>query len=388
MSGIDHPIKGYDELKSWDKQIHYCDTLENLTDFEKERIKRSLVFLKEELGEDFLAHIIDSWHPLASYFFNLAPWTRLWLAKFAEEIQAAKEYANYPVLLGKIKTHDGFSEGRSLLQIGYILSRAGFRIIIDPEVQLPNFKKIPDLKLIDNETEEELFLEASVLGMSAIDKEASTTFNEVLKTIIRTGPTLRFRGRIFKRLSQKSLRQVVAEVERTAKKATMSNSFQFLDQEGVIKLGLAPESDCPLLKQWASDKNVESGLSGPPYGTNFIARLNMKIAEEQKQLPQGCPNIIVITTNNIAIQDNPKDIINEVEEVVYRYPHILFTIILAEFQGELGDTVAIMKDQNFFTLGGSGEFVLSKGILIFNKYCNLKVTPALITKIYTAVSKC
>jgi hypothetical protein len=95
-------------------------------------------------------------HPICYYITNLAPWTRKWIIWFAEALEELKNQENYSSLLKRIKDKTKFEEGVSILEIGFKFSKAGFKITIDPITEVSERKKIPDLKIIDKDTEKEL----------------------------------------------------------------------------------------------------------------------------------------------------------------------------------------------------------------------------------------
>ena len=92
-------LAGLDDYKSWSKLIEHCDTIDGLTEIEREQAKRALSHLRSELGEDFLATILENRHPFSQQVFNLAPWTRKWVREFADELRLAKSSPGYSSLL-------------------------------------------------------------------------------------------------------------------------------------------------------------------------------------------------------------------------------------------------------------------------------------------------
>jgi hypothetical protein len=227
---------------NWDKLIQHSQIIEKLTPFEKEKVKRAFQFLREELGEEFLKDAFNEGHPICEYIRNLAPWTRKWIIWFAEALSELKNQENYPSLLNRIKDKTKFEEGISILKFGFKFSKAGFKLIVDPIVEISEEKKkIPDLKLIDKDTEEELFVEIAQLGPSEIEEQAHQTMEAIINTLWRHIPSINYCGRVHKTLSKKHLNEIIRKIEETIEKVKKDNSFHELSIEDIIEIGIAPE---------------------------------------------------------------------------------------------------------------------------------------------------
>ena len=195
-------LKKSEDYKNWSKLIQHCEVLEGLTDFEKEKAKRAFQFLMEELGENFLDDAFNNGHPICQYLMNLAPWTRKWITWFAEALKELKEQENYSSLLNRIKDKDKFGEGLSVLETAYKFSKVGLKITVDPSVDISGREKVPDLKLIDRNTEEILFVEVSVLGESRVAQDAFQTMQRITDSLWRFVPFMHYCGRVYKALSE------------------------------------------------------------------------------------------------------------------------------------------------------------------------------------------
>lgn len=374
-----------EDYKNWNKLIQHCEVLEELTEVEKEKAKRAFQILKEELGDNFWDGAFSKKHPICQYLINLAPWTRKWIIWFAEALIELKEQENYNSLLDRIKDENKFREGLSVLEIGYKFSKAGFKITIDPSVKISGREKIPDLKLIDNDTNEELFVEISELKESRVARDAFQTMNRITAPLWCSVPFMYYCGCVYKRLSQRHLDYVVKKVEETVEKAKKENSFQELIIEDVIEIGIAPQNDRRLLEKWASERGFKVGeFSGPPFNVDEILRTKRTIENEQRQLPHDFPNILVIVNSNVFfhIRDIRK-LISELEEEVYEYPHLLIGVITGKHIGKEENNVSMKEQHVFIRKPGRGLFV-EQHIILLNKFCDYKIYPRTITKIYNA----
>jgi len=374
-----------DDYKNWDKLIQHCEVLEGLTDFEREKAKHAFHFLREELGEEFLNEAFDKRHPICQYIINLAPWTRKWLTWFAEALKELRRQENYSSLLNRIKDESKFNEGLSVLEFAYKFSKAGFEVSIDPVIKISNREKIPDLMLIDKDTREKLFVEVSEVGKSRLVWNAFQTMQRIIDPLWSSVPFIHYCGQIHKILSQPHLEFIVKKIKEITEKVKEENSFQELVIEDVIEIGIAPEKDIQLLEKWAAERGLKVGeFSGPPFNVDEILRTKRAIEKEQRQLPREYPNVLIIRNNNLFfyIRDIRK-LISELEEEVYEYQHLLISIIAGKYLGKREDIIS-MKDQHVFIKKTTIDSLVEQYIILLNKFCEHKIYPGTITKIYNA----
>jgi len=250
-------------------------------------------------------------------------------------------------------------------------------------------EKIPDLKITNSENREELFVEVSIQKESMVQREASMTLQEISKPLLWSAPFIYHSGRVYKTLSEKHLAEVVSKVQQLVEKVKKEKVFNELVEEGVVEIGLAPKNDIEILKKWAKDRRLKVGeLSGPSYNVDEILRMKGKIKEEQKQLPHDHANVIIIKNNTLFFHMyDVRKAINELEEEIYRYPHLLIVIISGGYMG-MGEPTAIMKDQHLFVKKVKADILsVDEHILLLNKYCTFNISPSSIAKIYTAFTR-
>lgn len=370
-----------DDITNWDWLIQHCDTISGLTPIEIENAKRALVFLKEELGEDFLATALEKKHPLMFGIINMVPWTRKQFIWFAEALKAVRKQKNYDTFINRIKNADKYKEAVSVLTDAYIFHKAGFSIQLDPMAG----ENVPDLKIVNPKTNEELFVEISMQEESQAKSEAFKIMLAIQNAILSSIPFVYWCGRVHKILAPSHLKEIIGKVQAMLRAVQESDKFQELNITGVIELAIAPEGDKSLLQKWTDDRQLKIGsFEGPPYDANEVVRVRRKIEKEQKQLPTTQSNIVVIQNNDVFhyVQD-VRDLIGALEEEVYKYKHVLITIVSGGHIGT-GKTFNTMKDQHVYFEVLRFGIIVDKHILLLNRFCDFKISPATITKLYTA----
>ncbi len=376
-------LESAEDYTNWGKLIKHCETLDGLTELEREKAKRAFRLLEKEFGSHFLQDAFHKEHPLTGYIQNLAPWTRKWLVRFSESIQELKHQENYKSLLERLKDSDRFREGQSVLEVAYKFSKAGFSIAVDPSVNVSGNQKVPDLKLTNTDTKEELFVEVSMLGEARSEKESMETMRKITEPLWRSIPFVRYCGRVHKILAENHLTDIVEKVKETVEKAQKDNFFQELVIENVIEIGIAPQSDTQFMDTWASERGLAVGsFTGPPFNIDETWRVKQRIENKQRQLPHMYPNILVLW--DIALFFQMSDIrktISELEESVYNYPHLMAAVI-AGVSLERGNNENIMKDQHVYIRRRRDNLLTEQYIILLNQYCEQKVSPSTITKMY------
>jgi len=379
-------LESHEDYMDWEKLALHCRTLDELTELEKEKASRAFRFLGKEFGNDFLKSAFVNYHPIYYFITNTAPWTRRWIIRFADEIKELKDKEKFSSLLERLKDKKKFGEGLSVLKVSYKFSKAGFIVAFDPSVEISGKSKIPDLRVYNQGSDEKLFIEVSIQRESIIHKEAWETMRKISVLTWGNLPHMSHCGRIHKILSEKHLDDIVMKVRKMIEKVHKENEFQELVIEGVIEIGMAPKEDREILEKWASGRGLKVGeFSGPSFDVDEISRTRIKIRDEQQQLPTETPNILVIENNDFFFSNKDiKKSISELEEEVYKYPHLLAVIISGGYTGGVGENKIIMQNQHLFISKIISDLIVEQHIILFNQYCNIKISPTTITKMYDA----
>jgi len=374
------------EFWNWDYWIQDSQLLEGLSAFEKREVERAFLFLRKELGENFLELAFNNRHPICWYIVNRAPWARKWITWFAEALKALKNAENYSSLLERIKDPLKFNEAIAVLEFAYKFSKNDFKVVIDPSIEFFEKRKKPDLKITDQDKQDELFIEISRLIESETEKRAFETLRRITDVLWREVPFFVYSGRVYKILSKRHLEEVCRKVEELIKKVKQSRLFQELTIDNVIEIGIAPVDDVTHLEEWASDRGLKIGFfEGPSFEIDEIRRIRAKIRKEQEQLPNNYPNILIISVRNFnLLSRNIDKAISELEEEVYEYPHLLFVIIQGKQLG-LGEDRSFMKGQHVYIEKTTSYHTVEKFIVLLNRFCDYKVSPSVITKVYNSL---
>jgi hypothetical protein len=182
---------------------------------------------------------------------------------------------------------------------------------------------------------------------------------------------------------------IVRQIEKKVAEAKTENTFQELVIEGTLELGMAPEKEITVLEKWAKRRGLEVGqFIGPPIYDDELQRTRRKIFTEQKQLPTTTPNLLVIRSNSLLSfgtgdTKTVETVIGELEECVYQFPQILFTVLNASYMGSIPRTTH-MKGQHLYISKTRKDEMGEQLIILLNRYCDFKISPATISRVYQA----
>lgn len=382
-----------EEYENWDSHIQYWDRATALSAEEKERTRQAVQYLRQELGEPYIQRLFKIRHPFLMLFVNKAEWCRIWLLWFADALELVKEADNFKSLRKRIKAikrnlNDELSEAASVLEVAYVMLKAGFKVVIDPKVIVKNAKgrrveKKPDLKIIDEETEEEIFIEVSILGLSNRFKRASELSWPVVNLMHIEDVTIyaEMTGESSERSTAEAVRQLrelIAEVKASGELRTLINQN--------IKAGVAP-TESEELKQWAKQNDVSPGIAGPRFEVNDLERAIGKLQKEIDQLPRDKPGLVVIPTTGSALffYYRPEDIIRVLAEEMLNYPHVFALVLTQNHLGAPAREAPIMDVEphafiNKTMADGSNEQI----VIVSNQAFALVVSETTLKKVHKA----
>ncbi len=178
--------KPLDDHVSWDKYEQQNDLIEGLTADERQLAKNGMRYLRDLLSEDFLSRAAKQGNAIFGWFFsNCAPHAQRSLIRLAEELKTFENAPNFRGLVARLKDRERGPEALTVLGAASSFSRAGFFVSFDPEVK--GTGKFPDLRLVDPENGEDIYVEISRLRRGGHQELGSRTyhviFDEVLNAI-------------------------------------------------------------------------------------------------------------------------------------------------------------------------------------------------------------
>jgi hypothetical protein len=320
------------EHKNWDALIGKNLAPDDLPSDLKSKAANALEYLKQKLGDKFVSNCYENRQPRFLIFVNMAPWAREWVIWFAEVLRALDGSAGYPKFLRRLRDAKTLSECISILNWASAFYEAGFNIEFEPTIST---NKKADLLIRTDGSEHPIYVEISVIGESELSQRTSRTSFTIWNALMGRVGGLRVAGIIYKNLSDRHVNEIVLKIAKSVQKLSEGSKVEFIEEKGVLELGMARNDDIEPLQSWCSHKNLRLDTIYSPRGTsNEIVRTINRIKNEQKQLPPDCPGIVIIINNNlIAPYAQLGSIIDQIEETIYDHPHISLAILAGGWGG-------------------------------------------------------
>ncbi len=379
---LSHIRRGAEEFGDWDKLILSCNDVRGMTDEEKERTKQAVRYLRQVLGEGFLRRAIANGHPIHWPILNNTRSTRLWFIKVAEACKELSGADGFRGMFKKFKDPDKAVEAESVLSIAFRLKRVGFQVSFDPQVTVKQQsgqlkQKHPDIRLVDEETGEEVIVEVSILERSAAHRDAFDIsyfgirlFNELEHSKFTVYVELKVDfddSHVGEAV--RLLREVADEVNKTGEFKTLVNER--------MAAGIALAGDEEQLRQWGKEHGISPGITGPLVWSDEISRARMKIRDKLSQLPEDRPGVIVIPATGSMMFHfyDPLLIVGVLQEEISRYPRLWGVVLLHDYVGVAqGEPVVIKLGASTLIDKARTDVFREQTVLLLNEACALPVS--------------
>jgi hypothetical protein len=391
---------------SWNKYNEQLGLIE-LSETDRGRAQRSISYLRKLLDEDFLQIAGRQGNPILHWFFmNAAPPARLALISFAEALEALEEADKFSDLVARIKDARRVEEALTVLDAAYKLLSAGFRVCFDPDVMVADkhgvmHPKMPDLKLTDEETGEEIFVEVSRLRTGAKQDRLSRTHDVLWKVVHGTvGMDPRVWEdllnpkyvlpyvRILRGLDEDELRDVAGKVEEVIREVITTKEYRERSFGNMLEMAVSPAYDHSRAKAWAAARGMRDWVESPPIPNNEINRAKGKIFGELRQLPEDRPGIVLVPAasgNLLLFVNHVGAIILELEKEVSRHPKLLCAVVSHSFtdSGTAEEFTATLGQHVICSRRGE-DLSTEQTVIVHNGACAMPVAASTAAKIRLA----
>ena len=367
-------MNAYEE-EQWVARI---DSLEALSQIEKEKSKKALIEIKKILGNS-ITSLAGQKHPITRYVFgpNNAPWTWKWLIDLVEAVQLVSNQINGLKIVNKLKNESTFDEALFHIYIAKCITDGEFNIEFLKE---DNKNKIADWKITDFATKDELLVELTELMFeSEKGKDIWFTVRQIDERIRKNCKPARlfYRGRLLQNIPKPTLQDLLNKIDSTAKEAR-KNGFAELVQNNTISLGIATNDKKPQLKLWAIQKYVldrieadlecsDSSFRGPAYPIDEVKRIISKIKKKKDEFNRETLNAIVIRADRLFLPAYIEECINKLEKFLYRHNYLGILIVVGGHLG--GKEINDRKEKNgHLYLIRSIDLITKEILILTNKY--------------------
>jgi hypothetical protein len=320
------------EFAQWKYQKNAIIKDTNLTKKEKKLTIKAIDKIANILGEHFLEEVLKDGHPIFQYLANTAPWTRLWLIRFANILTSFEDSSNFDQLIKKLRYAEGYLAVMSELEVANRFRRLDYQIDFYPKT---SSRYISDfLAKKDNAC---VYFEVSNINWSEEKRKSVRTFDEIA-LVPYTVFEVETAGKIYKSLSRPRIQGLKREINHCIEKAKMEKRLLTLSIPGIIDFAVAPRTLSQEVTKWRTEIGMgDHNWEGPLYDSNELSRIRKTFRDENRQLPKESPGVIVLYDHDIHAQNHQdfyKALTYALEEEIYEHSNLIAgALIFPDFTG-------------------------------------------------------
>ena len=372
----------YDHL-NWDKIIDYIRYESEIPTDEKEEIIEAYVYLKNNLGKKFLVRTYEDRLELGRTFYNKAPWVLKWGVWMMHTLRRLEAKGYDQFVLNKLKSRDRADEGMAFMELSSLFSKVGFDFIFEPEIRVGYKRKFPDIKLTNNNTYDEIYVELTELDRHTSHKTSASNQFEILELLQKS--RLQYSGRV-KYLDESELKEVIALLKGAIADVSVGGVFKKLSMP-LLTMGLATEDKLGELSTWASQHNLhlkQLVCDYPDFGIE-INRIISTIKWKSDQLILGSNNIVAIHLHYVILIgiDIPKLLIAVATEL-RNHPNLWGVLIYGNISLNPNDVYCVF-DNHLLSIGSFNQPNRRTFLLVRNNFQESSLSQDSIDKIYEAL---
>lgn len=399
-------FKRDDDYVSWDKYYEQLDLIE-LAGADRDRARGAISYMRNLLGEDFLQIAWQQGNPILPWFFmNAAPRARLSLISFAEALEALEKAEKFSGLVARIKDAGRVEEALTVIDAAYKFLSAGLAVCFDPDVMVADKHgvmrpKMPDLKLKNEETGDEIFVEVSRLRTGAAQNQLSRTHDviwRVVRNAVSMAPEVREDPlnpkyvlpyvRIERGLDDDDLLDIAGKVDELIREVITTKEYRECSFENMLEMAVSPAHDHSRAKRWAAAREMRDWVESPPIPLNEINRAKGKIFDELHQLPDDRPGIVLIPAasgNLLFFVYDVRAILLELGKEVSRHPKLLCAIVSHSFTDSgKSEQFAAALGEHVICSRRDEDMSTEEAVIIQNDACAMPVDASTAAKIRRA----
>jgi len=267
-------FKSHEDYVSWDKYEEQVDLIKELPDEQKQDLKSDLKYLRRLLGEQFLRSSADEGNPVFFWLFrNAAPHAKRSLMRLARELRSFENANGFTSLIRRLKAVEKAGEALTVLAAASRFRDAGFIISLDPA--LKESRKVPDLKIVDCDNGEDIYVEVSRLMRGGEQEYNSaiylTVVNHVLNAVWTspgvddiTKPRVQPYVQILRSISLKELPKLLEEIKETIFSTAIDNKYRERRIGDLVEMVVSPANDHSKAKAWSAARDMRGPVEAPP----------------------------------------------------------------------------------------------------------------------------
>jgi len=273
-----------------------------------------------------------------------------------------------------------------------------FQYLFEPKVLVTQRSgevrpKFPDIRIRNDVTSEEVFVEVSRLLVGEAQRKGRRTFQGLFN--IWDGLTWRYRTgtsaddpfgksilpniKFHRSMTDQELEIIAKALNELGSLVLSTNNFAELSIANMVDVGIAPPFDHEAVHEWAKRKDLKHPpVEGPPIQTDEVERAIRKIFDDEDktakkwQIPDSGPGIVVLETNKnlILFTHDLRYVISALEQSMLNEPKLNYIVLALTFTSfEAAGTVLKEIGNHTVVRNSRTDGSIEYAVLIHNKTC-------------------
>jgi hypothetical protein len=264
---------------------------------------------------------------------------------------------------------------------------AGLTVGFERIVEVRGHTKRPDLQLEDQATGANFHCEISVSFSPDRHVDASRISERVFRACFRQdGSSLSYAGMMQLPRADQEVDEVIELIRSGIAEIRSGASFREVAIPGLLTLALAPGKEADRVTAWANARGRSLNSFGvDPGSIDEGARLDTKIKRKVRQLPEGLPNVLVISAQGLfsAVKD-PRDLVPIVTDIIAPYGEVAVLVVSGTAAAVPRFSSITADNYLFATSERDGQH--HQYLVVCNASCFAELPAATLNKIRTAFS--
>jgi hypothetical protein len=276
--------------------------------------------------------------------------------------------------------------------------KLGFQVSFEPSIKILTRKgqgiKKPDIKLTNQKTKEEIFVEVSRLRKSDEQKTSENSFHTIWRIIhdamnysviveksTEENKTIWHHilpyANILRDLKADELSDIVPLIIDLVNKVMESKEFHELIIPGKIEIAISPITDHSEAIEWANKRGMKDLVKSPPIPQKATHSARIKIADKITQLPIDRPGIIVIPTIEtfMFFTHDIQSIIENIRTELERFPQLMCVVLTSQAgETKVKEPVIVPIEGHLFTKKTREDLVTEQKLILTNPNFNLPIS--------------
>jgi hypothetical protein len=251
---------------------------------------------------------------------------------------------------------------------------------------------LPDLKITNKKTGEEIIVEVSRMRAGDHQSLTSRTYEviwnvlvhegmhsdpEALKDILHPRYILPY-ALVHRGIEDSKLKDIVDKIRALINQVRASGKFSQMNIPGTIEVGIASYDDHHLAREWAAARGIRetSFVEGPDILSDELARAKSKLRVKVKQLPEDRPGIVVLlaSENLIFFVYDVRAIAAALAEEAEKYPKLFRAVMFHTFDDGRDDFTSLDIGPHTFTRLVRSDGSVEQCLMIRNTSCSQTVS--------------